>query len=344
MAIVGHWSSLSEAQKLVQDVLLAGVVEEIIEEGQLLSMLPVFSIDGKTVKYNRESSLPSAAFYDIGEQLVWTADVNYTAQVTAELKRVARQDVLDKFMAQTYKNPNDYRSIVISELRKGCMRTIEDKILYGDSVNVSAKEFDGLHYLVAAQTGDLNIDEGEGPLSLMNIRKMLDAMKISAVGKAKTILLMPKEIARRIDAYVQEAGLASWVGPASIVFAPNELGQRVTWFDGIPIIRSDYLVAEQVNTGLTQATARAKYSSGTKQYSIFCVRFGQILEGGVSMGFGGEDGGGGAGDFFRMEFFDKLEDYDAEGIRLVAYCCLALGATLSLARIADVTDAAVTAS
>ena len=342
MAIVGHWSSLAEAQKLVQDILLAGVVEEIVEEGSLLPMLPVFQIDGKTVKYNRESTLPSAAFYDIGEQIPWTADVSYTAQVTVELKRVLRQDVLDKFMAQTYKNPNDYRSIVISGLRKGCMRTIEDKLLYGDSVNVSAKEFDGLHYLNAAQTGDLNIDEGEGALSLMNIRKMLDAMKVSQKGRGRVILLMSHELARRIDAYVQEAGIASWVGPASIVFAPDELGQRVTYFDGIPIVRSDYMVAEQVNTGLTQATARAKYSSGTKQYSILGIRFGQIMDGGVSIGFGG-DTGGGPGDFFRMEYFDKLEDYDAEGIRLVAYACMALGSTVSLGRIADITDAAVTA-
>ena len=340
MAITGHWSSLAEAQKLVQDVLLAGVVEEIIEEGQLVSLLPVFSIEGKSVKYNRESVLPSADFYDINEQIPWTSDVEYTAQVTVELKRVLRQDALDKFMASTYKTPNDYRSIVISGLSKGCLRTIEDKFIYGDKDNVNAKEFDGLHHLASPSVTDLDITQ-TGALSLMNIRKMLDAMKVSQVGRGRTILLMPHEIARRIDAYVQEAGMTSWVGPASIVFAPNELGQRVTYFDGIPIIRSDYLVAEQVATGLTAASARAKYSSGTKYYSIFGVRFGQVMEGGVCMAFSGD--GGGAGDFFGIEFFDKLENFDAEGIRLKAYCALALGSTKSIGRITDITDAAVVA-
>ena len=35
MAIVGHWESLTEAQKLVQSKLLKGVVQEVIEEGSL---------------------------------------------------------------------------------------------------------------------------------------------------------------------------------------------------------------------------------------------------------------------------------------------------------------------
>ena len=117
MAIVGHWESLTEAQKLVQSKLLAGIVQEVYEEGHLLSMLPVMAIDSQSLVYNRESTLPSANFYDIHEQIPWTADVDYTAQKTVTLKRVARQDVLDRFMMDTYKDPNDYRTIVLSELR-----------------------------------------------------------------------------------------------------------------------------------------------------------------------------------------------------------------------------------
>ena len=98
MAIVGHFASLSEAQKLVQSKLLAGVVQEVYEEGQLLRRMPVMTIDSRSVIYNREETLPSAAFYDIHEQIPWTADVAYTAQVEVWLKRIARQDILDKFM------------------------------------------------------------------------------------------------------------------------------------------------------------------------------------------------------------------------------------------------------
>ena len=59
MAIVGHFESLAEAVKLVQSELLAGVVQETFEEGQLLRYLPVTTIDSKSLLYNRESTLPS---------------------------------------------------------------------------------------------------------------------------------------------------------------------------------------------------------------------------------------------------------------------------------------------
>ena len=344
MAIVGHWSTLAEAQKLVQDELLAGVVEEIIEEGQLTAKLPVFQIDSKTVKYNRESVLPSAAFYDINEQLPWNAEVAYTTQVEVELKRVARQDVLDQFMRDTYRNPNDYRSIVLSEMRKGCMRAIEDKIIYGDTTYTSSKEFDGLHAFAAlndtggAADGVLDIDEGEGALSLANMRLLMDSCKVGYNGMPSSNIfwLTGHELGRRIDAMLQEAGIASYAVPFNMVFTANELGRRVTMFDGIPIVRSDYMVAEQVNTG-RGTNARAKYTSGTKQYSIFLCRLGQIMEGGLCMAFGGT--GVGAGEFFTFRDFPDLEDYDAEGMRLKAYVALALGSTKSLGRIHDITDA-----
>jgi len=39
----------------------------------------------------------------------------------------------------------------------------------------------------------------------------------------------------------------------------------------------------------------------------------------------------------------NLEDYDASGIRLVAYCNMALGCTKALGHLCNITDAAVTA-
>ncbi len=200
MAIVGHFESLAEAQKLVQSVLLAGVIQETYEEGQLLQRFPVTTIDSQSLVYNRESSLPSSAFYDIHEQIPWTADVNFT-QVTSTLKITARQDILDKFMLKTYKNPNDYRTIILSTLRKGVMRTIEDKLIYGNVDNDSA-EFDGFTLLlptdVTTGTGGETfattpqvLDQGGNgnPVSMRNIRELIEQVK-----PAPSILLMTRRM------------------------------------------------------------------------------------------------------------------------------------------------------
>lgn len=326
MAIVGHYDDLAEASKLVQDkMLIAGIIEEIIEEGQLLPRLPIFTIDTKSVLYNRESDTPSAAFYAIHEQIPWKADVTYATPVELELKRVARQDILDNFLMKTYRNPNDYKALILSELRKGCMRTIEDKLIYGQ-VSVDAKEFDGMCKLASSSMRAVSTGAGDAP-SLAQFRAAIDSVK-----PKPDFILMPFEIQRRFDAAMWEAGISA-SSIIRVATGAQGLGERVTYLEGIPIIPSDYLVAE---TG----DGRTKYTTGVKRYSIYFVRLGQIQAGGLCLAIGGDTGGP---DFFHIVELDELEDYDAAGIRFVAYCAPALGSTKSLYQLYAVQDKAVVA-
>lgn len=322
MAIVGHFANLSEAQKLVQSVLLQGVVQEVYEEGQLLRRLPVMTIDSRSVIYNREETLPSAAFYDIHEQIPWTADVAFTAQVEVWLKRVARQDILDKFMMKTYKNPNDYRSIILSQLRKGCMRTIEDNLIYGTGATEASKGFDGLNVLCPPTqghtfgAGQQDYDNGASTTALPV------EVLIRLIEKCKPkpdIILMPPE--GRVQIWKYSMGKA---GAIVMGRQPNEFGTLVETVNGIPIVISDYLSGNEVDhTGVKSATA-------TGFGSVYAIRFGQIEDGGFCLCTGGDTGGV---DFFELTELDALEDYDAGGIRLVAYCAPALGSTKAISRI-----------
>jgi len=336
MAIVGHFESLAEAQKLVRSELLAGVVQEIYEEGQLLKMLPVTTINAKSLLYNREKTLPSAAFFDIHEQIPWTADTNFTAQVEVSLKTVARQDVLDNFMMKTYKTPNDYRSIILSMLRKGCMRTLEDKIVYGNIDN-DAAEFDGLGHLLyadiagaeawaAANPQAYDMGGVAAPVTLKVLRELIDAVR-----PKPTCLLMTRTMRNTLSAVAFEKGivLASATGGGRITYGPDEFGRRVDYFDGVPILISDYLLDE------TDNTVNKDDGNDSGISSIWAIRFGQIEDGGLCMVTGGDTGGV---DFFKMVELPDLEDYDAGGIRLVAYMALANGSTKSLAVIHSIDE------
>ena len=301
----------------------------------MLPKLPVMAIDSKSIIYNRESSLPSASFYDIHEQIPWTADVGYTTQIEVALKRAARQDVLDQFMMDTYKNPNDYKTIVLSELRKGCMRTIEDKLIYGD-VDNDAAEFDGIGHLFLADpaggetfdtTGNYGqiYDMGDGALSVKVMRDLLDRVR-----PKPSVLLMSRTLRNRISAAAFEKGIATTYPAGLISYDKNEYGTRQDFFDGIRFLVSDYMVDEDDNTG-------DKASTATLIQSIFAIRFGQIIDGGLSLVTGGKTGGA---DFFKIRELAALEDYDASGIRLTAYCALALGSNLGAARITSIDTAA----
>ena len=353
MAVVGHWENLAEAQKLVQSVLLEGVIETVIETGHLLSRIPVKQITGKDLLYNREDTWAAesgAGFFDIREQIPWSSDVSYTSKTTA-LTRIARQEPIDNFVRETYSDPNDYKALMIQQLTKRMTRFIEHMMIYGDNTFGGSKQFDGLHAL-AEETddpnGELDIDEN-GPLAMINLRILLDAMHIDQedptegdTGRGNVLILAPKVIARRIDAGYQEAGMVVASGAISsgqVQFGRNEHGARITFFDGIPIQRSGFMQAEQAGTG-EGSNAKALRTSGTREYTIFVIRFGQTEDGGLSMLFGGS--GMGEGVFMKNTSFDKLEDFDSGGERMVSYIAPVLGGIHSLGRIHGITDAVVT--
>ena len=338
MAIVGYFANLAEAQKFVQSKLLAGVVQEIYEVGQLLPMLPVFTIDGESVKYNRQTTPPSASFYDIHEQIPFTAQATGDKK-EVELKRVSQAAILDNFMMDTYKDPNDYRTLILSGLALGNLRTIEDKLIYGDIDN-DAAEFDGMGHLFEedASDGDDWTDangsvqqyDENGALSLLHLRQLIDRVR-----PKPNILLMTRNMQNTLSAGAFEKGINTSVPGSTITISKNEFGERLGFFDGIRIVISDYLSEDEAdNTG-------DKSESTTNISSIFAIRFGQIMDGGLCMATGGQGGGV---NLFRMDEIPVMEDYDAEGLRLTAYTSLALGGSKSLARIHSIgSTTAVTA-
>jgi len=342
----GHWKTLAEAQKLTQAYKIPGVFEEDIKRNNPLDRLPVAQAahTGRRIEWLREKTTTEDAVteIDIGEQLSWSDDIEYT-EVNSELKRVYIQRKLDHYIENIYGTYTDYKARKLIECEKGLKRRMGARIIYGDTTYTSDKQFDGLHALAAERgsSSDLNIGNTNSTgLSLQNLRTMIDAMKYGC-----DELWMPFEIVRRMDAAYQEkgfVGLASGTAGslAFMTLGYNEAGKRVLFWDGIPIIRTDYLVGEEMDTGTgASSDARALYSSD-KCYSIFGLRFGNVMEQdpGICLAYGGTEG---AGEFYKLVVFPELEDYDAGGIRLVSYASMLLGSTMCLGRIYDIDDAAI---
>lgn len=343
----GHWKTLAEAQKLTSSTLIPGVVETDIKRNNPLDRIPVAQAanSGTSIKWVREKTLTedSVTDVDIGQLLVWSEDVEYD-EVETELKRQYIQRKLDHFVRDIYGNFTNYRAQVLLEMEKGLKRKIGDKIFYNDLTYGGAKQFDGLHALASenAVTTALNIDQA-GALSLENLREMTDAMLAGC-----DEIWVPYPILRRMEAAYEETGfvaLASGTAGSLSLFTRglSDIGKRLLFWNGIPLVPTDYLVAEEDGTGQTHdgGTARAKYTT-TKKYSIFGVKFGNVMERdpGICLAYGGTEG---QGDFYKLIAFPELESYDAEGMRIVSYNGVLLGAKFCLGRIFDVEDAAVVA-
>jgi len=317
MAITGYFSSPDEMAKLTQSKLLAGVVQETIEVGQLLPRLPVTTIDSYTLKWNREGTLPSVSEKSKGEQYAWKEVATYS-QVTLGLKEYGDQWALVAGAQETYKDPNDYRMVIQSQIIKGALRTIEDQLIYGDATTYP-KEFDGLDKLCAATgahtfaAGYQDYDMGGGTVGL-SITALLALMR--ACKPRPSFILMPGTIQDKL--FIYSMGKA---GAIVMARQADEFGKMISYVNGIPIVVSDYLTTETDNTGGKATSALV---------SVYAIRTGPIEDGGVSLCVGGSTGGK---DFFEVTHFDKLEGYNAEGIRAHCYVALAKGSTKSIARV-----------
>jgi hypothetical protein len=353
----GHWSTLAQAQKLTQSLKIPGVFEEDIKRNNPLERMPVAQAarSGLKIEWLREitTTEDSVVETDIGDQLSWSDDITYEEKEMT-LRRVYIQRKLDHYVEGIYGTYNNYEARMLLECEKGLKRKLGARVIYADTTyGGTPVQFDGLHalaaehgtpYTTSALTNDpKNIDQSDAGLSLHYLRVMVDAMKHGV-----DEIIAPYEIIRRMDAAYQEKGFASFAYnstfPLSLGFLSmgyNDLGKRILFWDGIPITRTDYLVAEESGTG-TGATsnARALYSSDLT-YSLFAVKYGNVLnmEPGLTFAYGGTEG---QGDLYKLVRFPELEDYDAGGIRLVSYGAVLLGSSLCLGRIADVDDAAIT--
>jgi len=354
----GHWKDLSEAQKLTQSHKIPGVFEEDVKRNNPIERLPVAQAAGTGLKIEwlRESTTTEAAVLEssVGDQLSWSEDVDYD-QVESTLRYVYIQRKLDRYVQNIYGTYNDYRAQVLLECEKGLKRRLGDRIIYADTTyGGSPTQFDGLHALVAERgtpnsasvltNSDLNLDqEGTTGLSLALLRRLIDAMKFGC----DEIWVAPA-LGIRIDAAYSERGIWSTDtlyshGDISLLTRGlNEIGMPILFWMGIPIVRTDYLLkTELTNTG-TGLTENIRAATGGDESSLFGVRFGNVLarEPGITFAYGGTEG---EGDLYELWTWDRLEDYNASGMRLDSYGSVLLGSTMCLGRIHDIAEAAVVA-
>jgi len=321
--ITGYFASTAEMVKLVQSKLLPGIVQEIYEVGQLIPQLAITTIDSYTLKWNREGTLPGVSAKSKGEQYGWKEVATYS-QGELALKEFGDQWALVAAAQETYKDPNDYRAAIQSQIIKGALRTIEDKLIYGDKTTYP-KEFDGLDKLCPATDGHTfaasqDCDQGGGNigLSIVNLLGLIHACK-----PRPDFLLMPQAIVDQLFIH----GMTK-AGAIIMARSPSEFGTMIASVNGVPIVPSDYLSAENDNTGGDLGTGNL--------VSIYAIRKGSIEDGGVSLAVGGETGGQ---DFFEIDHFEKLQNYNMEGIRAYCYTALAMGSTKSISRVHSINKA-----
>jgi len=294
-----------EAEKLSNNELVSGVIEEIIEKDELFALFPFMGVKGKAYVYNREATISEASFLDPVSDTVPEGAATF-AEITAKLRVLAGDVDVDKFLEDTMDDTNSQKAIQIAQKAKGLARKFRRTLAIGDSGS-NAKEFDGVVTLV---TGPQTLTAGANGAAMS--LTMLDEL-CDAVPNGADVIMMRSGTMRAYRALLRAMGGTT---PESIMI--ENFGRALPGHNGVPIIINDYLPGDETQ------------GSETAACSIYAMRLNE------SDGLHGIFGGNTAG--IVVEDIGTVQNKDSSRTRLKWYCGTALKSTKSLARLQGVSN------
>ena len=303
--------TLSEASKLSNDVLLQGIIETVVKDSPILQRLPFIEIVGNGLTYNRENTMPTIDFYDVGD--TWNESTPTFTQQTAVLKIMGGDADVDNFLKTTRSNIQDLETAVVEEKAKALRHKFEETFIYGNSSS-NAKQFDGIRKLIDTTTaGSQVVAAGAAGASLT--LSMLDQVIDSVRGGSPDILLMSRRSRRKINTLVRSSG-------GMMETNRDNWGNFIQLWNGIPIGVSDWVLDTHTLSGGIETAA-----TGGNCSSIYALQFGESSVCGLT-----------APGNMVVEPIGSLETKDASRLRIKWYTSLALFSTVRAGALIGVQD------
>lgn len=296
-----------EAERLSNNQLISGVIDEIIDRDDLFAILPFVRTEGKAYVYNREATLAGADWLDPNDPINESAAT--FQEVVAKLRILAGDVDVDKFLQRTMGDHNDQMAIQIAKKAKAVAREFHRTLAKGDAT-ANPKEFDGLAKIASGLGSTQIVSAGAngGALTLTMLDELCDAVPNGA-----DVLVMRRGTIRAFRAL-----LRATYGTDAVMQQLENFGRPMLTHNGIPVIMNEFLAGDE-----DQGTA-------TDTCSVYALRMNELD------GLHGLYGGDSAG--IVVENIGTVQNKDATRIRLKWYTGLALKSTRSMARLKGVTN------
>lgn len=259
--------TLEEASKINPgEVKRNAIIRMFAASSDLMRVMPFININGGSLAYNVEGSLPGVAFR--GYNQTYTASTGVINQAVETLKIVGGYLDVDIAMVKT-RGP-EVRAEQEAMKVKALGLNITDAIINGNSAN-DVREFDGLRYRIAGNQlipALLSAPSANSPLSLEALNKAIDEVD------GATHIITSKAMLRKL----QKAHVAGVGG--DVVFETDQFGFRVARYNGLPILIADY---DHTGSRIIDFD-EAGPGGGSTCTSIYVVRFGDGYVTGIQNG------------------------------------------------------------
>lgn len=295
--------TLAESAKLTQDMLLAGVIESIVEVNPLFEVMPFTPIEGNALAYNREKVLGDVQFLGVGGTITAKAPAEFD-KVTSSLTTLIGDAEVNGLIQATRSNYTDQKAIQVASKAKSLGRKYQEAMIVG---NGASNTFAGLLSLVpTAQLVDTGTNGSNFSFEILD--ELMD--KIKDKDGSCDYFMMPARTIRAYYALLRGLGGAT-IG--DVVTLPS--GRQIPAYRGVPIFRNDWIPTNQTQ-GATSGTTT----------TIFA---GTFDDGSGTHGITGLTAMDSAG--VRVEDVGVSESKDETITRVKMYCGLALFSELGLA-------------
>lgn len=295
--------TLAESAKLTQDMLIAGLIETVVEVNPLYEVMPFTEIEGNAIAYNRENALGDVQFLGVGGTITAKNPATFT-KVTSELTTLIGDAEVNGLIEATRSDYTSQTAVQVASKAKSIGRQYQQTMITGDGTGNS---FAGMLSLVASgQT--ITAGANGASLTFDLLDQLLDRVK-DKDGQVDYIM-SSASMRRKFFGLLRELGGATINDTLTL---PS--GRQVPVYRGVPWFVNDFIPTNQVQG-----------SSGAICTSIFA---GTFDDGSNKYGVAGLTARGAAG--LRIQNVGPKEDADEIITRVKMYCGFANFSQLGLA-------------
>lgn len=234
--------TLAESAKLSQDMLVAGVIENVIEVNPFYEVMPFEGIDGNALTYNRENVLGDVQVAGVGDTITAKAAATFT-QVTSSLTTILGDAEVNGLIQATRSNKTNQKATQIASKAKSLGRQYQTMLLTGTG---SGNQFTGLLTLCASGQKVLSANNGSN-LSFETLDNLIDLV-LAKDGQVDFFTMH----SRTIRSYYTLLRALGGAGINEVMTLPS--GRQVPTYRGVPMFRNDFMPANQTQGTATTAT------------------------------------------------------------------------------------------
>jgi len=243
--------TLAEAGKLTNDMIVQGVIADIIGVNPMFSVLPFAGYSGQAIVCNRENALGDAGLFAVDAAITAKAAATFTQYTFTSTKLIGDVEMDGLVQAQNASAGVDQLAIEIGSKAKSIARLFQTGMATGDGISPN---MNSLHSMV--DSGQYTTASAGQALSFALLDEMLDLV-LSKDGETDWIM-MPARTMRSYKVLLRALGgvPGDWV-----INLPD--GRTTIGYESIPVFKNTFLsVVETANGAALSGGALASVWAG----------------------------------------------------------------------------------